>query len=133
MGSSPCSVLVADPYPDCAAGLADRLAASGHKVRVAHTAADALRLAADEAPDIVVSEARFSDMDGFALVERIRGQVPGSVVCVMVTGRHDLRDRASGAGFDHFFVKPADPNDLARLVDEIERHCPDQEGSPAHA
>ena len=133
MGSSPCSVLVADPYPDCAAGLADLLTASGHKVRIAHTAADALRLAADEPPHIVVSEARFSDMDGFTLVEKLRGRAPESVVCVMVTGRHDLRDRAGAAGFDHFFVKPADPNDLARLADKIERHCPEQAESPAHA
>ena len=117
MAASPCSVLIVDPYPDCAGTLGEVLAAYGHQARIAHTPADALRLAAADPPDVVISEARFDDMDGFTLVEKMLGLVPEPVVFVMVTGRHQLRGRAALAGFDHFLVKPADPGELVGLVE----------------
>jgi DNA-binding response OmpR family regulator len=116
---APCSVLIVDPYPDCADSLAGVLAYHGHKVRIAYTPADALQLVADDPPDVVISEARFNDMDGFTLVQRIMGLASESVVFVMVTGRHEFRGRATLCGFDHFLVKPADPDELVRLLDGI--------------
>jgi CheY-like chemotaxis protein len=121
----PCSVLVADPHPDCATSLADLLAECGHRVRVALTAGEALRLAAADPPDVVVSEARFPDLDGFALVERIVDLAPRPAVFVMVTGHCRLRDRATVAGFDHFVVKGGDPGDLVRLVERLGCNSPE--------
>jgi YesN/AraC family two-component response regulator len=93
----------------------------------------ALELAATKPPDIVISEARFPDMDRFLLVEKIMGPIPDPVVFVMVTGYNHLRDRATLAGFHHFFLKPANPDELAQLVGKIHNYCPDQEQSPVHA
>ena len=117
MAASPRSVLIVDPCPDYAGTLGEVLAAYGHQARIAHTPADALRLVAADPPDVVISEARFNDMDGFTLVEKILGLVHQPVASIMVTGRHRLRERATLAGFDHFLVKPADPCKLVGLVE----------------
>jgi DNA-binding response OmpR family regulator len=125
IASAPCSVLIADPDPDCAASLASVLAYGGHKVRIARTGGEALRLAADDPPEVVISEARLGDLDGFALAERVMRLAPVPLVFVLLTTRDDLADRATLAGFDHFFVKPADPAELVRLVERLGCNSPE--------
>lgn len=115
-----------DPYPDWTATLAEALAAHGHGVRTAYNPDEALPLVEADPPDVVITEARFPGADGFQLVDRVGRRVPDRVVFVMVTGFADLRDRARRAGFDHFFVKPADPDELARLVTRIDHYCPER-------
>jgi response regulator RpfG family c-di-GMP phosphodiesterase len=114
-----------DPYPDWSATLADALRSHGHEVRTAYTEDEALELVEADPPDIVICEARFPRSDGFSLVQKIGELVPERITFVMVTGYADLRDRAKLAGFDHFFAKPADAKELARLVGKIDHYCPD--------
>jgi CheY-like chemotaxis protein len=58
-------------------------------------------------------------MDGFEVARRLRRQ-PGTeqALLVAVTAYGGEEDRKEGldAGFDHYFVKPVDPNDLRRLL-----------------
>jgi DNA-binding response OmpR family regulator len=110
------SVLVADPCRDHAETLAFLLSMGGHRVRQAHTARDAARLAEQEPPDAVFMEARLPDRDGF---EFARSLTAGGVAwprLVLVTGRVYRREQAAEAGFHDEFAKPADPTELLRLV-----------------
>ena len=110
------SILIADPSPDNANSLADVLALSGYRVRTARTASGALALAAADPPAVVITEAAFPDDDGFALAGRLVDAMRARPVLVLLTGYPVAEDRARAAGFDHHFVKPADPTELVRTV-----------------
>jgi CheY-like chemotaxis protein len=110
------AVLVADDEPDTAQSLAQLLTILGFEARAAATPLDALRLAAAHPPDAVVMDLGWPGADGCALARavcRLAGRRP---LLVAVTGYHGEEGRALAAGFDHHFLKPADPTALADLL-----------------
>ncbi|WP_433305356.1 response regulator transcription factor [Actinoplanes sp. CA-030573] len=119
----PTKVLVVEDDQGVGSGLAGILAADGHEVRWARTAADAHRLIADREPDLVVLDLGLPDADGFDLCEQIRQQ-HSEVVVVVVTARTDETDavRALDGGADDFVMKPFRPVELlARLRAHLRR------------
>jgi CheY-like chemotaxis protein len=59
-------------------------------------------------------------MDGYTLAQAMRDE-PALANCLLiaVTGYGESDDRARGhrAGFEHYLVKPADPEEIARLLE----------------
>ena len=83
------------------------------------SAREALEVARRVRPQIVLCDIGLPDVDGFRLVESLRRELAGSpVVFAAVTGYAGEEDqqRALAAGFDSFFVKPLNPNSLAKLL-----------------
>ena len=109
-------VLVADEYPDAASSLADLLTLLGFEAEVARTPLDAIRLAGTLSPHAVVMELRWGGTDGDALAVAVRRAAGGRPTMVAVVGHHGEEGRARAAGFDHCFLKPADPTGLALLL-----------------
>lgn len=109
-------VLIADEYPDAAGSLADLLTLLGFEAEAARTPLDAVRLAHTLAPHAVVMELRWAGTDGSALAGAVRRAAGGQPTMVAVVGHHGEESRARAAGFDHCFLKPADPNGLATLL-----------------
>jgi DNA-binding response OmpR family regulator len=104
-------------------GLAGVLAADGHEVRWARTAADAERLIADRVPDLIVLDLGLPDADGLGLCAAMRERY-ADVVVVVVTARTDEADavRALDGGADDFVMKPFRPVELlARLRAHLRR------------
>lgn len=96
------------------------LTASGHEVIAAATGMDALRLAAEHHPDLVVLDVQLPDIDGYEVLRRLRaapatGQVP--VIAVTAYAMVGDRDDALAAGFDGYLAKPIDPMTLADALD----------------
>jgi CheY-like chemotaxis protein len=116
------SVVVADDHVDSAELLELLLAASGADVRIVHTGADALELLETFKPNVLLLDITLPDMDGYELLERIRG-IPGleTVPAVAVTGHAQERDRerAKKAGFAVHAVKPIDTEALIHLVAKL--------------
>jgi CheY-like chemotaxis protein len=113
------TVLVADDQKDTANTLAEVLNLSGFDARAATLPLDALRLAADFAPDVVVMDLAWPGVDGYSLarsVENVAGRRP---FLVAVTGHNGYEGRSQAEGFDGHFVKPVDP---ARLVGYLLAH-----------
>jgi CheY-like chemotaxis protein len=56
--------------------------------------------------------------NGFDLARRLRGPGATRPVLVAVTGlsSDEHRERARADGFDHYLLKPADPNEVMRLL-----------------
>ena len=107
------TVLVADPCPLNADTLAQVLDACGFRVRTAGTAAEALEVTKAHPPDVLVTEAVFSDGDGAALAQAVAyGRNPKPML-ILLTARDPDGDFP---GFDRVCRKPADPDDLVRLV-----------------
>jgi PAS domain S-box-containing protein len=118
---APRRVLVVDDNEDAAASLALLLHSLGHETAVAKDGSEALRLAQEFRPDIVLLDIGMPGMDGYEVVRRLRelrrGR-PVRVVAITGWGQEADRERSREAGFDLHLVKPLDPQDLAHALDD---------------
>jgi two-component system CheB/CheR fusion protein len=112
-------VLVVDDNTDTAASLGWLLEAFGHEAAVAHTGAAALDAARATRPDAIVLDLGLPDLEGLEVARRLRA-LPEfrHTLLIASTGFNQERDRlrARDAGFDHYLVKPFDPNRLDEVL-----------------
>jgi signal transduction histidine kinase/ActR/RegA family two-component response regulator len=114
-------ILVVDDLRDSADSLAMMLRAKGHDVRTAYDGYEAVEIALDYRPDVVLLDIGMPRLNGFDAARMIREQSVGdSPMLIAVTGwGHDEnRLRTKEAGFDHHLVKPVEPAVLTRLLAE---------------
>jgi CheY-like chemotaxis protein len=111
-------VLVVDDNADAADSLMVLLQLCGYDAEAAHGGRAALRALADRPPDAVLCDLAMPGMSGFEVAARLRATGPLTLLLVAVTAYSDddVRQRAREAGFDHFAVKPADPEFLLQLL-----------------
>lgn len=81
---------------------------------------DALRIMADKPCDVVVADMRMDDMDGLALLERVRELHPG-VVRVILSGQSDEAKVLESIGLAHFFLSK--PCQAEKLKITLTRAC----------
>jgi CheY-like chemotaxis protein len=115
-------ILVVDDDPDTAESLAQLLRLDGHEVRVVHDGITALHTAQAERPDIVFLDIGIPGMDGYETARQFRHQPDlRGVVLVALTGwgQEDDRVRARQAGFDHHLTKPAAPETIDQLLNNL--------------
>jgi len=107
----PLRMLIVDDNRDSAESMALLQELHGHETRVAHNGADAVALAGEYLPEVVLLDIGLPGMDGFEVARRLRG-MPGIEGAFLVAltgyGSEDDRERAKSAGFDKHLVKPAD-------------------------
>jgi len=112
-------VLIVEDNADTLESLRLQMELWGTEVSTARNAAEALDMAAQFRPQIVLCDIGLPGMDGLRLVEPLRDRLKGMpVVFAAVTGYASAEDqqRALAAGFDSFFVKPLNPGSLANLL-----------------
>jgi CheY-like chemotaxis protein len=122
--TGPLRVLVVDDNEDSALSLAMLLELQGYAVTTAFRGGEALRKAAEQPPEVALLDIGLPDMTGYELAGRMRESVGGApVTLVALTGWGQDEDRraAEGAGFDHHFTKPVDPDALDRLLQGLSR------------
>ncbi|HEV7194038.1 MAG TPA: response regulator [Jatrophihabitantaceae bacterium] len=96
------------------------LHAAGHQVVGATTGSEALLIAADRRPDLVVLDLQLPDMDGYEVLARLREQPQLEQVPVIAVTAYAMvgdRDAALAAGFDGYLAKPIDPVTLSAAID----------------
>ena len=112
-------VLIVEDNADTLESLRLQMELWGTEVSTARSAEEALDVAAQFRPQIVLCDIGLPGMDGFRLVAPLREKLKGMpVVFAAVTGYASAEDqqRALAAGFDSFFVKPLNPGSLANLL-----------------
>lgn len=110
-------VLVVDDEPALAGLIAGWLTEHGAEVRVADTPAQALRVAADFHPDVLLTDVRLGDplgVDGPELAARVTDLLPGTEV-VFMTGFSDRTDELVERGA-HTLAKPFSKEALVRVL-----------------
>jgi DNA-binding response OmpR family regulator len=119
--------LVIDNCPAVAALMARLLRCWGCEVRVAHDGGDAVALAEEFRPDVVLLEPWLSDVDGCAVARRLRSAADGPGLILSVSGLADDDDvrRARASGCDRHLTKPVDPDELYGLL----AACPRRRGA----
>jgi CheY-like chemotaxis protein len=95
------------------------LEADGYDVRVAHEGTQALEIAAQFKPEIVLLDLGLPGMDGFQLAREMR-KLPDTAdaLLIAVTGYGQASDRlrSQEAGFDHHLVKPVSVDEIQRVI-----------------
>jgi CheY-like chemotaxis protein len=119
-GDTPrCRILVVDDNRDAADILALLLQVWGHAVRAAYDGPAALEAAREHRPDVLFLDLELPGMTGYEVAARLRQELGvATPVLVALTGHghEEDRQRTRDAGFCEHLVKPADPDDLRRLL-----------------
>jgi len=115
-------VLLVDDNVDAATTLALLLDAGGHAVTVLHDPNDALARAEHTSFDVCLLDIGLPGMSGYELARRLR-RLAGCerAMLVAITGYGQQSDQASAAyaGFDAYFVKPVDSEQLFALLAKV--------------
>jgi two-component system OmpR family response regulator len=123
-------LLVVDDETDIADLLATGLRFVGFDVRVAHTGAQALAVAADFRPHLLVLDVMLPDIDGFELCRQLKRDAEQTGV-VFLTARDRTADAITGLtiGGDDYISKPFSLDEIvARIRAVLRRITP---GGPA--
>jgi two-component system, sensor histidine kinase len=120
--SVPHRVLLVDDNRDFAESLATVLRFNGHAVQIAYDGESALAIAREFRPEVAFLDIGLPGLDGYALAKALRADPTTSgALLVALTGWGQDKDRArtKAAGFDLHFVKPVDPESIARVVETL--------------
>ena len=105
-------VLVVDDNIDAAESIAVFLRLEGHEVRTVSDGPQAVAIAQVFAPHVAVIDIGLPGMNGYEVARRVRlkgAESPALLIALTGYGQKEDRARSEEAGFDHHFVKPADP------------------------
>ncbi|HEV8626181.1 MAG TPA: response regulator, partial [Acidimicrobiia bacterium] len=109
-------VLVVDDEPQILRALAINLRARGYDVDLAPSGEDALRMAADHHPDVVILDLGLPGISGIDVIRGLRGW--SSVPIIILSAREAEADKVAAldAGADDYVTKPFGAGELlARL------------------
>lgn len=114
-------ILIIDDEECCARGMAFAIEPSGHQCQIFTSAVEAIERYSQIKPDLVITDAKMSDMDGLVLVRRIRS-MDRMVKILLNTGfdDRDMINKAFEAGIDTFFLKPVEIREVMQMVDRIQ-------------
>ena len=115
-------ILVVDDNRDATDSMAMLLSVWGHDARSARNGPEALGIAADFQPEVVLLDIGLPGMDGYEVARRMH-DMPGlrNTVLIAMTGygQEDDRVRSREAGFARHLVKPADPVVLRGMIEAL--------------
>ena len=122
-----CRVLVVDDNRDVAISLSRFVRQLGHDVRTAYDGAEAVQIADDFRPDVVLMDIAMPCINGYDVAKTLRAKPWSSqVTLVAMTGwgrEHDKR-RSFESGFDRHLTKPVEPLVLEAFLESSARRVP---------
>ena len=116
------TILIVDANPTDRRAYITLLGNFGHRLIEADDGAQALEMARDELPDLIITEILMPHMDGFTFVRRLRAEpLLMGVPVVFQTANYDVSEihrLARASGIQHILRKPAEPQEILRAVNE---------------
>jgi CheY-like chemotaxis protein len=122
MAEQPRSVLVVDDVVDAVDSLALLLTLYGFEVRTAPDGPSALASLTAGPPDVVLTDIKMPEMNGWEFVRRLRAQPGGTgIFVVVVTGFGQEKDivKSAEAGADLHLLKPVSPDRLVTVLEGL--------------
>jgi PAS domain S-box-containing protein len=120
------TILIVDDEPDTRELLRQGLEYCGATVRVAGSAAEALKALAKEVPDILISDIGMPNVDGYDLIRQVRtlqAEAGRRVAAIALTAYTRVEDRlhALRAGYDMHVPKPVELTELCAVSASLTR------------
>ncbi len=109
-------ILVVDDEPSIGKMLKIKLALEGYEAIVTTSGAEAVRLAEEKKPDLVLLDIVMPGMDGFEVLNRVREF--SDVPVIVFTGKPDAAEDAVRLGATDFISKPFMPDKLMGKIRE---------------
>jgi two-component system alkaline phosphatase synthesis response regulator PhoP len=103
----------------------------GYRVLTAYDGLEALRLAREGHPDIIVLDLMLPGMDGLEVCRTLRAE--SDIPVIMLTAKTTDQDKLAGLdlGADDYVTKPFSPRELAARVRAVLRRLPGERGPAA--
>ncbi len=124
-------ILVAEDDPDLALGLRNNLEIEGYEVRVASDGAEALALALEWQPALLVLDLVMPKIDGMRVLRELRER-DSRIAVLILTARGEEADKVRGLklGADDYVTKPFGLLELLARVESLLRRA---RGEPTRA
>lgn len=106
----------------------DVLAASGFRTLEATTGGEAIDLASEHLPDVVLMDIQLPDLDGVHALRRLRADARTATIPVLALTAQAMlgdRERFLAEGFDGYVSKPVNVRELIGIV---RQHCEGRTG-----
>ncbi|QDB78220.1 response regulator transcription factor [Georgenia sp. 311] len=125
-------LLVVDDEPNIRELLTTSLRFAGFDVVSAADGNEAMRLAVEAEPDLIVLDVMLPDMDGFTVTRRLREKGHHTPV-LFLTARDDMSDKVTGltVGGDDYVTKPFSLEEVVARIRAILRRTQQQEDDSA--
>jgi two-component system phosphate regulon response regulator PhoB len=117
-------ILVVDDEPDIVALVAYHLMKNGYRVVTASSGAEAIAVARQELPALIILDLMLPQQSGYEVLEELRMRPETQHIAVlMLTARKEEEDRIKGLalGADDYLTKPFSPQELVLRVGAILR------------
>jgi signal transduction histidine kinase len=113
-------VLVVDDEPDACEAVRQILRQHGATVRTVTSAAEALAIIPEEAPNVLLADLSMPGTDGYDLIRAVRrlggraGRTPAAAFSAFLAA--ECRQQAQAAGFEGYLEKPVAAGELTRQI-----------------
>ncbi|HWP81459.1 MAG TPA: response regulator [Bacteroidota bacterium] len=91
----------------------------GYHVQRSTSAEEALKLLPNYRPDLIISDLKMGEMDGFEMIEQIRKETPTKQIPFIYVTSFDDADsarKAKNLGATAYITKPFDLDELLRVI-----------------
>jgi PAS domain S-box-containing protein len=119
-------VFAVDDEPDALRLLRDVLEMAGAEVATSTSGPAALAAIAQQRPDVIIADVGMPEMDGFALIKKVRESADPDVrdipaAALTAFARSEDRTKALQSGFEMHLAKPVDPAELVASIATLVR------------
>jgi len=119
-------VLIAEDSPDSREMMQLLLESDGCRVAAADDGSEAIQLALQTLPDLMLIDLELPKLDGLSVVRDLRRRSEFSKVQIFIVSGHDpttYRQAALDAGCDDYILKPINFDRLHKLVEDVRRRA----------
>jgi len=112
-------ILVVDDEPNIVLSLEFLMSQAGYAVRTAENGDEALRVVAQDRPDLVLLDINLPDISGYEVCQQIRANADwGAIKILMITakGRAVEREKGLALGADDYITKPFSAQEVVEKV-----------------
>jgi DNA-binding response OmpR family regulator len=116
-------ILVVDDEPRFVRLVEANLQTEGYEVLKAKNGKQAVEVAANDKPSLILMDVMMPEMDGFEACERIREFSTVPIIMLTAKGDEEHKVRALNLGADDYVVKPFSANELLARVGAVMRRA----------
>jgi two-component system KDP operon response regulator KdpE len=114
--STTARVLLVDDETSIQRAVGPLLRSRGYTVEIAGTGAEALQVASDRAPDLIVLDLGLPDIEGTEVCRRIRKTLTVPIIVLSARGAEADKVNALDLGADDYVTKPFGPEELLARI-----------------